>query len=857
MQKDRKQYVVWKRVVALVASVLIVLLLGFGFYPVPPLAKLLDPSKGVWKNARQAEHPQEQSITLEGLRDKVTVIRDKRGVPHIFAQNAKDLCYAFGYVQAQDRLWQMDIGQRDASGRSAEVFGKFALRDNFRKHELGLVAAAERNCAALEGSPLYAELEAYVSGINAYMASLNPSELPLEFKLFNYAPEPWTVEHCFCQIKSLTWQLSSGSYYPYEKQKTETEMREILGDSLYNRFYPEYPAYSPPVIPEKKGMPPQDRTVYSKTNPHPGLGQVSDTDEGPVNLVTDADKVVSFVDNNAETGRQHVMVYADGLESQSSPYIRGIGSNNWVISPDKSASGKAILAHDPHVWLTLPSMWYEAHLVCPEYDVYGIALLNTPYIIYGFNRYMAWGSTTFNADVRDCYMLQLDESGEKYLYDGAWLPIEKDTVLVKVRNGKDSLCVFENSVHGPVMDWKKGKFAFRWVGHEVSNEMNAFRNINRAQTNHEFEQALDDYFVSPHYIAYADVYGNIGMYASAKVPVRNNSDGRYPLDGSSAETNWSKFIPFEQMPHSVNPEQGFLVSANQYPVREGYPYYLGDGWEEGFRARRITQLLQSKEKISFADMQRIQCDIVDARVQNLLPIMLTAIENKGMDDPILREIYDVFKNWDGRFTPESSAAVIFNHVLNFSLPIENKFRSKYNRSFIHLRNEIRECIFLNEAGPEWFDLPQTDELETRDDYIISKLKSVYDYSVKRYGVELKNMRRGNEKSAFYIDHLTDLPGLGYPRLPLKGSRYTISYASRNVGPLWRMVVEPGDEGRKVGVYPGGQSGNPASKHYDDNIAPWYNQKYFELLYPKTAEALEEKNIESVLTLNPGGRKNAK
>ncbi len=816
--------------------------LGFGYKLIPPLAQLVDPINGVWKNARQTEHAKEDLLEIEGLAGEVKIIRDDRGVPHIFAENDEDLAFAFGYVQAQDRLWQMDINWREAAGRTSEIFGKSTLNKDIRKHELGLFKAAKKSFEAMKGYEEFRELEAYIKGINTYIGSLKKSELPLEFKLFNYEPEPWQVLNCFIFVKSMTWRLSSGPFHSLDEK-----IREKIGDEAFDELFSPVEPYYIPIIPEKAGLPPKDRKIYSENNAsinsqHDSILPVMDKKARANFYLT----VNQRSETNSTNQLLDIFQPSEELNFWDS-LTKGLGSNNWVIDSEKSATGRPILAYDPHVWLSLPSIWYEAHLVSPKRDVYGIALLASPYIIYGFNRYISWGGTTLMADVVDCYSEKFDSTHQNYQYKGQWQPIKRDTVVFKVRGEKDTKQIFESTGHGPLIELRDSTVAMKWIGHDVTEELLSFSRINRAKNYNEFVEALSHYHVSAQNFAYADIYGNIAMWCTGKFPIRKNGDGRYLVDGSSGENEWIGFVPFEKLPHSVNPPQHYLLSANQVPVGPDYEYNIGSSWESCYRARRINQLLSSREKISFEDMQQFQGDIVDLRAQRLLPAIISAGERLGKDNPDVQKVLSYFRGWDGSVDKELAAPFIFRTFLSiYDQAIWNDELGTRRR---RAKTAVLERLTLEYPRSVWFDDQRTDRIETRDEIILKSLIETLQILHKYVSVDSTQWKWGLHNK-FHINHLSHLKGLGFPPSPISGNNNTISMMGGTVAPLWRLVIEMAEDGRRVGVYPGGQSGNPASPHYDDGILPWANHQYFELNMPKSAEEIPENQVESVLNLKP-------
>jgi len=695
----------------------------------------------------------------------------------------------------------------------------------------------------------FAVIEAYVRGINSYIKSLKKSDLPLEFKLFNYVPELWQPLYCFLFVKSMTWTLSSG---PMDSPG-QAALHKKLGAEAFEQLFPRLTPYAVPIIPEPTGMPPKDRAVYG---PHKEESIVINDGDGfflpPLpaaelsksNGTSPAREVKSAIDF------VNKFVNEKNREWQWRTKAGGLGSNDWVIDAEKSASGIPILAYDPHVWLNLPSMWYEAHLVTPDLDVRGVALLASPYIIYGFNRFIAWGGTTLMADVVDGYVEQVDSTRDNYLYKGEWHPIQWDTVRFKVRGGKEVFQRFGWTIHGPILEWPDKTIAMKWVGHEPTEEWLAISRLNRARNYDEFVEALSHYHVSAQNFAYADIYGNIAMWCTGRFPIRANGDGRFLVDGSTGENEWTGYVPFAELPHSVNPAQHYLLSANQVPTGPNYPYSVGSAWEESYRARRIDQLLRSKEKISFEDMQRFQGDIIDLRARRFLPAILTAGERLGKDIPQVQEVLSHLRDWNGRADMNLVAPLIFDSFLKAYR--KNTWSDDLQigaGSVVFPETEVLEQLTLTEPDSRWFDDVRTEQRETRDDIIIKSLMETAQVVKRMAGADSSELNWGRQHRTV-INHLSRLNGLGFPAFANDGNSSTVNCQSGTVAPNWRMVVELSEDGRRVGVYPGGQSGNPASDHYDDGVRPWAKHQYFELTLPASPAEIPADQIESVLNLQP-------
>ena len=816
-------------------SIIVVWFLAVGHGTLPPLAKFFDPAHGFWTTAQKACHPKKQILDCDPLEEKVTVVRDHRGVPHIFAQNDGDLAFAMGYVQAQDRLWQMEIQTRLAAGRLAEVAGIQVLESDKKYKSLCLTDAAQRAMQAVQAMDEFKIVEAFTNGVNFHLSQLKKSELPLEYKLLNFTPESWKPVNLFLLLKLMAWDLS-GSF----DDLRIGVIHEKLGDGAAYELFPVNRPYEIPIIPNVASEPSasllrihstpfhlhkQDKTFQAGFTPSQNIFRQFPRFRNPLAAVQ---------------------------REQSSRQL--LGSNNWVIDGSKSASGHAILASDPHLSLTLPSIWYEAHLVTPEMDVRGVSLLGTPGIIIGFNRHIAWGQTNVGADVTDFFIEQFDsEKREKYLYNDEWLPVKKKTEIIKVKGSDDEEVTIEFTHHGPLVTRHNQTVAMKWIGHDASLEVLTFVKLNKAKCYDDFCEALRHYNCPAQNFAYADVDGNIAMWCAGKYPIRKNGDGRIPVDGTTDQFEWMGYVPFEEIPHSLNPPQHFLVSNNQRPAGPDYSHYLGWKWYGAYRSRRINELLKSNPKITFEQMQNFQCDNVSTQALSFLPYILkTAQQHKG-DNEKLDILFKHLRDWDGSMRKDLVAPRIFVTFMNCYQ--ENTWVDE----FFVLKNQrmwpdktVLEKLTRDDPESPWFDDLRTPEHETRDDIILRSLLETYDHLCEWEGEDSETWKWGAFNQA-RINHLSEIPALGFPPFPADGYWETLNVCGglKNThGPSWRMVVELAENGRCVGVYPGGQSGNPISPHFDDGVEAWANYKYFELTMPKSPEEIPDDRIESIFIFKP-------
>ena len=540
-----------------VLTAAVFLLLQFTPGPVPPLGPLLDPVAGFWANGSSLDRLPER-LLLPALREPVKVLWDERRVPHVFAANTHDLYVAQGYLTARDRLWQMDFQIRASAGRLSEVLGEGALSYDRYRRRLGMNLAAENAVEALERDPeSRAVAQAYADGVNAWIVSLDRKGLPIEFKILDYEPEPWTILHSTLLFKYMAWDLSG-----LNREVARTKALELLGQEAVDRLYPVFGPFLDPVIP--KGTPWEFQ---------------------PVEVAQASEPVV-------------VAAGAPVPEPQEDDQARG--SNNWAVSGSRTASGHPILSSDPHLGLSLPSIWYEIQLVSPEINVYGVTLPGVPSVIIGFNKSVAWGPTNAETDVLDWVQVEFRDASRAEYRDGdSWRSSEVRTETIHVRGGDEVAVEIVMTHQGPVVANEDEDppnagvppgAALRWVGHEASNELAAFLRLNRARTYDDYVEALTHFDCPAQNFAFASAEGDIAIWHNGKIPLRREGQGR-TLTAADPATDWAGWIPRDHLPHVLNPPRGHVSSANQQPADRDYPYFVAGNYASHGRGARINEEL--------------------------------------------------------------------------------------------------------------------------------------------------------------------------------------------------------------------------------------------------------------------------
>lgn len=761
------------------------------------------------------------------LADKVTVQYDKFGVPHIAATNDSDLFFAQGYVTARDRLWEMEYDRRLVSGRLAEILGESMVDKDFEVRRIGLYRSSVATYDSLS-EEMKELLAAYAAGVNYYV-NTHKDNLPREFKQLGYVPEPWHPIDSIAIPRLMFWHLSGS----LEEELMLGKLVDELGSEKALELFSGKPA---------------------DTATHIGWKQAGD-----------------IIPKRFGRNGFPILANLKGI-SVSGSAARTIGSNNWVIDGKKSQSGAPILANDPHLSLLNPPIWYEVHLTGPGVNVIGSTFPGVPGVIIGHNEHIAWGVTNVGYDVCDLYVETLDprRSGS-YLYKGESVAFKKVTERIKCKSGNSMKEIDRDilfTVHGPVVEDEGEKvISMRWTGHEPSTEFKYMYLVNRASNVDEFRNALSYYQVGAQNFIYADTDGNIFYRATGKVPIRNGTP-YLPMDGSSGQHEWQGYIPYDQLPSVLNPGEDFIATANARPVPASYPYYIGYFFDIGFRVRRIKDLLTAKEKLSFDDVRAIQADDYVMAAERLKPLLLTAIEKEELNLPERTlKAAEMVKDWDNRSTTESSACTIFHKWLErIAFNTLRDDLSEDSFDYWASNPDIIVVLLLRSAVPDdlrvdWFDNTRTAAHETRDQIIARSLQDAVDELGLKCGYDVGGWNWGKIHTTTFRHALSKVnrnyDNGPYPRC---GSNDTVNNApfpffehahafESDSGPSLRMTVElkTGVE-HAMNVIPGGQSEEPSSKHYQDQLQKyWLKNEVHPMLFTK--EQIHD-NLEETLTLVP-------
>jgi penicillin amidase len=803
--------------------------------PAPALGALLEPAHGVWSLARSAQMPRSASADVPHLDANVTVLYDDRAVPHIFATTERDAYRALGYVTARDRLFQLYLQTMAASGRLTEIAGPRALDLDREMRGLGLPRSAERlTASASDTSEAVRRMRAYADGINAYIAQMPASELPLEFRLTGTTPAPWTLTDSYHLFNRMGWTLA---YLAVEDDRAAAASR--VGMRAAEALFPDADPIQEPIQPNGQRTPRFDFHPL----PPPGAPDTAST------------RLLAAVDAFLPT---HAQRSEDGTP-------RAMASNNWAVSPRRTVGGNALLAGDPHLDLTLPSIWYEAHLVVPgTLDVYGVTIPGSGTIIIGFNRDVAWTFTNTGADVLDLYAEAVDDAAHptRYRLDGAWRPVER---RVERYLGPDGATVATDTLYfsqrGPMRRVNGRWLSMRWTVLEAGTEISGFYAAAHARSAAELEAGFAQWYRAPaQNMLAADRGGHITIRSSGRFPVRpGDGTGGAVRDGTTSASDWTGSLGVGRWPQSTDPAQGYLASANQQPIDPHATNAWWGGSYDPWRALRINTLLRADSAVTPDAMRRYQTDPGSARADLFVPAFLDAAQRvlarTTMDSQAARlsEAAGLLGQWDRRYTKDNHRAVLFEGAMQELVTRtwdELTLPGSSRRAITPSTDILAEL--LADSSSAWWDVRATPAVEHGDDILTASLVASLENARRRYGDPNGDGWRWDRIRHANVNHLLRLPALSALEIPVQGGPGTLapSAGSGTHSASWRMVVELGPTLRAWATYPGGQSGNPMSPRYRDRIAEWAKGELEPVRIPAAPAQLDEAHRSATLLLRP-------
>lgn len=802
-----------------VTTALVVILNSTVLLPAP-LGKLLSPQNGLWQNADPVDMDYSADLKFSQLKGKTEVYFDERLVPHVFAENEMDAYFVQGFLHAKFRLWQMEFQTHAAAGRLSEILGnrKGVLDFDRNKRRLGMVYAAEATLHEIEEDPESLEIATnYTAGVNAYIETLTESSLPIEYKLLGYKPEKWSNLKSAILVKAMALDLAG-----HENDFEASNAKAVFSAYDFDKLYPIVMDSLDPIIP--KG------TIY----PEPGIHVVAPK--------TADSLYYNFADTNK----------VDGNREKTDP---DNGSNNWAVAGFKTKSGAPILANDPHLGLNLPALWYEMQISTPTFNAYGVSFPGAPSVIIGFNDHIAFGVTNGGRDVRDYFEIKFnDDSRTEYWFDSAWHPTTFRKEIIKVKGQPDYIDSVAYTNIGPVMydkSFSGGRntndkyYAVRWKAHDPSNELKMFTLMNRAQN-------YDDYYAAIQYLhtpgqncAFASKDGDIALWAQGAFPAKWYRQGDFLMPGTDSSYFWQGVIPREENPHQINPERGFVSSANQLPADTTYPYYLGGSFPP-YRGWEINKRLSDMDNITPEDMMDLMVNNYNVFGEMAVPVLLNNLDAEALNAEQIKYL-NVLKDWDYNNSPDSRGTTVFVALWD-SLELEvwkDEFdQFEHKLPWPHASTLLE--LMIRDPHFSFFNNINTPQLETLQDNVLnafiktSKAMADLETNGKLEWAKFKDTK---------VQHLALIPEFSRLHLPIGGGEHVINATKGQHGPSWRMVVSLTTETEAYGIYPGGQSGNPGSKYYDDFVDQWVQGQFYKLWMMKPADKTD-KRIKMKMVFNP-------
>jgi penicillin amidase len=751
-----------------------------------------------WQAEARSRVPDPAGVRHASVGRPVTIARDRRGVPHVLADGDEDLFFGFGYALAQDRLFQIDYLRRRGSGRLAEILGpdgaglellgrvagfRSVLELDLLARTVGLRRIAEREWETLPAD-VRALVSAFSRGINAVIEETQDRP-PVEFDLLGYRPEPWSEVDCLTVEGEFRWYLTGR----FPVIAIPELARRTLGDGPLYRAFLQVEEDGESILPPGS---------YSPTR----------------------------------CGTQPVGVAVNGPPAAE-------GSNNWVIGGSRSATGRPLLASDPHIAFDAVSCWYEVHLCGGSFNVAGAAYAGMPGVLFGRNERVAWGCTNNICSQRDLYQERTDPAHPGcYLHDGRWDPARTLQETIHVRAGEPVTKTIVFSRNGPIVDEVlppaargTGPVSLRWLGASEGGWLTAVLAMNRARSAAEFRAALRPWHVPTFSVVYADVDGHVGYQAAGRVPVRDTWERGY-RPGWDPAHQWRGLVPFEGMPHVADPPRGWVATANNRPAPEDFPYPLAGTWADGLRARRIREMIEARPALSRADCATMQHDALSLRAVRCLPGLTRILD--AVPDARTRAALDHLRAWDGRVEPDSVAATLFE-----------VFFAEWTRAVARERFEGETAAFvaggagglaaalLAEGDRSWFAAGRYEGA------VAGAMATALDWLAARLGPEMGGWNWGR-LHVVSLRHV--LSGRGHmgrlldrPGVPVRGNAQTVcntglgaDYDART-GAGYRLIVDLAATPPELHAVDGqSQSGHPGSPHYGDQLRGWAEGEYHRL-----------------------------
>jgi penicillin amidase len=794
-------------------------------------------------------------IHLQGLDGPVDIYRDTMGIPHIYASSIHDLFFAEGFVHAQDRFWQMDAWRHIGSGSLSEMFGKSQTDTDAFLRALGWKQTAEAEYAGLDPESK-GLLDSYTNGVNAYLKDHTGTALSLEYAVLGllspaYKIEAWTPVNSLTWGKAMAWDLRGNM----DEEIQRAVLLKTLTPQQVDQLYPPYPS-DHPVIVNKIG----DGGTSAQTT----TASSFDVSKLPLDALQ----------QNASL-----------LDSALGPKGDGIGSNSWVVSGKLTATGQPILANDPHLGIQMPSIWYQIDMHCQPksdkcpYEMSGFSFAGVPGIVIGHNDKIAWGFTNVGPDVMDLFIEKVNpDNPNQYEVDGKWVDFTTRKEIINVAGGSPVEITVRSTRHGPVIsdtfgqleDVNKSKdptfvpfkdkaalalpqnyvIALEWTALTPSTPFEAIWGFDKAQNWTDFRAAAKNFHVPAQNLIYADTSGNIGYQMPGDIPIRKNGDGRYPVPGWNSQYDWNGYIPFEELPYTFNPAEGYIATANNQVPPAGYKYFVTADWDYGFRANRIVDLIKNAPgKIDIAYIQSMQGDMFDANGPVYLPLLQAAVGTPS--DSAQKAALDIVSKWDFQAHPDSGGAAVFNAFWRNLLKdtFNDDLPKRYTADGGSRWDEVMRNLAKNPNDPFWDDKTTKDVVETRDDMIKKAFAEGVNELQKSYGNDPSKWNWGTMHAATFRNQTLGTTGIGliddlFNRgpFPVGGGEAIIDATGWSVIdgyetnwlPSMRMIADMSNLNNSVTVHTTGESGHAYNKHYADMSPLWANIKYYPMYWDQSS-----------------------
>ncbi len=830
-------------VTSIIVLAVVFVLISMPLGPLPPLEKLLNPSQGIWAPEPFPYVPgaTNVSISYDNSTALVQVYKQADGFIGIASNNTWGMYYEQGYLEAQYRLEEMVLLEKTATGTLSSIIGKGGLQSDTFYRELQDCQIASQELAGLSKTGYtYQAVKAFVAGINDYIATVTPANLPILFKVLNYQPQPFNMTDIFAVQQLFLWQNSAGGMDPIDFNYALQKMPENVVKALY----PAYPAgVQNPIVPYSLNS-----YVYNETGDISNLSlytpsfnyTLSAPAPSPSTLVS------AQVQNPGALG-QYIASFANFPSSRDF-------SNDWAVNGIRTYNTSALLANDPHLTTSAPSIWIGFQLVSPGENAVGVTFPSFPGIVLGHNAKLSWGAT--NAQVQETYFYAESVSPSnpyEYLSNGSMVHFRVLNESIPVSGAHSVPLTIRIANNGVVIDNYSSPIAMDWTGFSPTYELSFFLHIDSASSVIQFRDNLSKYFrVAIQNFAAADSGGNIGIFPWGNYPVIEKGNPRGILPGTG-QYNWVGFIPFQKLPFLYDPARGFVFSANQITVSSNYPYYIGWDYESGYRADEIHALLNASRSMNVTAMEAVQLTVHDYTTNIMLKPLIHALWTAHYYNRTYPEEYNVLSAWNGNMTIDSSAATIYDFWLQNM--VNDTFMPYMQKYGINASEGLNQTSFfvgpdstyhgpliedlvnwtMNDPNSSWFNDPITGQVRNFTTVATLAFNQTMKKLVSEYGQFSASWDWGNIHKR-YLSSFAGINMFNTQYLPAPGDSNTINAAYgllSDFGPSWRQVVNMSNPVLGVGIYPGGISENSLSYYYSNTFVDWNNGVYY-VLIPQSA-----------------------